>query len=98
MTEICQVKRLGMDHSVEICPAGTHLIVMDGKMRIKFTGDALKPALIRSVKLSGLSAVIDNDARNAGWGVPDELPQTPSGATHEKRSACQLRDRLRQVN
>src|SRR6266511_236838 len=96
MTQICQVNRLIMNHRMEVCPAGANLIVMYSKMRIELSGNALKTAMIRCKKLTGLSPFIDNNAGDVGCWLVDDFAQSSSRTADKESCTREFRNRLRQ--
>src|SRR6185503_18650000 len=83
---------------MEVRAARKDLVVMHGKMRVEFTGHALKTAMRRSVQPARFTTFADNKAGNIGSRITNDLTQTPPRTRDEKRCACQLRNSLRQFD
>ena len=66
-----------MDHSVKVRPGGNHLIIVHGKMRVEFAGDAFKAAFESGMEGAGPAALVHHDAGNIGRRFIDDLAQAP---------------------
>src|SRR5215212_5974353 len=75
MTQVGEMDRLGMDHRMKICSRGTHLVIVDGQVRVEFTGHTRKAAVRGCIELSCSAIYIHNNTGNAGRWCVDDLTQ-----------------------
>src|SRR5215213_6504577 len=98
MAQERQEFRLGMDNGMRLDLPRSHLVMVNGQVRIEFTCHPFEWTIRRCKHPSGLAAVIHNDRREVcGWSFGD-IAQSPPRASSNKRRACQVRSRSWQLD
>src|SRR4030095_9131638 len=90
MTKIREISGLGVQDSTKFYVSGTNLIVMHSQMGIEFTGHTLEWTILSSEHFPCPPTWFNNNTSEICCGSIDNVPQSPSGACHNKCCAHKI--------